>query len=164
VDGSNVTRLTNTLYTNIHSVFSPDGNKIAFVSDRGSNDPNNRNYDIYVMNADGSNQTPLTNTPATDVQPAFSPDGSKIVFSRDFRIYVMNADGSNPINISTSLMHADRYPFYSPDGSKIAFGSLRNGGSTFKVYTMNADGSNQILLTNTSGFVEDDNPTWGGPA
>ncbi|HEY8646642.1 MAG TPA: LpqB family beta-propeller domain-containing protein [Gaiellaceae bacterium] len=41
--------------------FSPDGNKIVFVSDRDGN------AEIYVMNADGSNQVNLTNDPpATD--------------------------------------------------------------------------------------------------
>lgn len=38
--------------------FSPDGNKIAFVSDRDGN------AEIYVMSADGSNQVNLTNDPA----------------------------------------------------------------------------------------------------
>jgi TolB protein len=41
--------------------FSPDGNKIVFVSDRDGN------AEIYVMNADGSGQANLTNDPpATD--------------------------------------------------------------------------------------------------
>lgn len=38
--------------------FSPDGNKIVFVSDRDGN------AEIYVMSADGSNQLNLTNDPA----------------------------------------------------------------------------------------------------
>ena len=77
--------------------WSPDGTKIAFVSDRDGD------TEIYVMNADGSHPTNLTNTSAEDRTPAWSPDGTKIAFvsSRDGSagIYVMNADGSNPTRL-----------------------------------------------------------------
>ena len=47
-----------------------DGSKIAFVSDRDSNNPDTMgNIEIYVMNADGSGQTNLTNNPADDQSP-----------------------------------------------------------------------------------------------
>ena len=55
-------------------VWSPDGTKIAFIS--------NRNYlfTLYVMNADGSNARFLTDVMEPG-EPAWSPDGSKIAFS-----------------------------------------------------------------------------------
>ena len=53
-------------------MWSPDGSKIAFVSDRDGND------EIYVMNADGSNQTRLTNNTVTDISPVWSPEDSSI--------------------------------------------------------------------------------------
>jgi Tol biopolymer transport system component len=72
--------------------WSPDGRKIAFVSDRDGNS------EIYVMNANGSGQRSLTRNPAYDADPAWSPDGRKIAFvsNRDgnYGVYVMNADGS----------------------------------------------------------------------
>jgi len=72
--------------------WSPDGRKIAFVSDR------NGNSEVYVMNADGKGQRNLTRNPAFDADPAWSPDGRKIAFAsnRDgkYGVYVMNADGS----------------------------------------------------------------------
>jgi Tol biopolymer transport system component len=72
--------------------WSPDGRKIAFVSERDGNS------EIYVMNADGSGQRNLTRNPAYDADPAWSPDGRKLAFvsNRDgsYRVYVMNADGS----------------------------------------------------------------------
>ena len=54
--------------------WSPDGRKIAFVSDRDGNS------EIYVMNADGSGQRRLTRNPAYDADPAWSPDGRTIAF------------------------------------------------------------------------------------
>ena len=69
--------------------FSPDGRRIAFVSNR---DQDNQ---IYVMNADGSGQRRLTRRPGNDFAPAWSPDGRRIAFHRvGDGIWVMNADGS----------------------------------------------------------------------
>ena len=72
--------------------WSPDGRKIAFVSNRDGNS------EVYVMNANGSGQRNLTGNPAFDADPAWSPDGRQIAFvsNRDggYAIYVMNADGS----------------------------------------------------------------------
>ena len=72
--------------------WSPDGRKLAFVSDRDGNS------EVYVMNANGSGQRNLTRNPAFDADPAWSPDGRKIAFvsNRDgsYGVYVMNADGS----------------------------------------------------------------------
>ena len=76
------------------AAWSPDGRKMAFVSDRDGN------AEIYVMNADGSAQRRLTRNPASDGGPVWSPDGRKMAFVRvndltfGSEIYVMNADGS----------------------------------------------------------------------
>ncbi|MFL5434279.1 MAG: TolB family protein, partial [Myxococcales bacterium] len=53
---------------------SPDGRKIAFMSDRDGD------IEIYVMNLDGSNPTRLTRSPGRDAHPEWSPDGRKIYF------------------------------------------------------------------------------------
>ena len=56
--------------------FSPDGKRIAFVSNRaGTND-------IWVMNADGSGAVNLTPTPGvTEFTPSFSPDGRRVAYT-----------------------------------------------------------------------------------
>jgi len=53
-DGSGLTNLTNNPAGDGQPVWSPDGSKILFVSDRDGND------EIYVMKADGSDPTNLT--------------------------------------------------------------------------------------------------------
>ena len=92
-DGSGLRNLTpKPVGTYAAPAWSPDGRKIAFVSDRDGNS------EIYVMNADGSGQRSLTRNPAYDADPAWSPDGRKLAFvsNRDgsYGVYVMNADGS----------------------------------------------------------------------
>ena len=91
-NGSNVLQLTDNTSEDVSATTSPDGSKIAFVSNRDGN------YNIYVMNVDGSNEVPLTNNVAFDVTPAWSPDGSKIAFTSERdggirSIWVMNSRG-----------------------------------------------------------------------
>ena len=127
--------------------WSPDGQKIAFVSNR-----DDRDGDIFVMNADGSDQINLTiDNAEIDFFPDWSPDGTRIAFS-SFRggngdVYVMDANGGNLIRL-TDDPEFDGWPAWSPDGSRIAFTSRRDG--THEIYMMNADGSNQVNLTNDS--------------
>lgn len=53
-DGSNVTRLTRNLDTDLDPAWSPDGRQLSFTTNRDANN------EIYLMNADGTNQTRLT--------------------------------------------------------------------------------------------------------
>ena len=112
VDGSNPINLTQSLKKpEVYPEWSPDGQQIAFTSDRDGN------FDIYVMNADGTNPINLTNHLAEDSSPAWSPDGTRIAFQsiRDgnFDIYVMAADGANPINL-TNHPAEDSGPAWGP--------------------------------------------------
>ena len=65
-DGSKPTRLTNHPAFDLFTSWSPDGKKIAFMSQ----------YEIYVMNADGTDQTRLTNNSDDDELPSWGPPGS----------------------------------------------------------------------------------------
>jgi Tol biopolymer transport system component len=97
-DDGSVTNLTKTLGENRGPAWSPDGTKIAFLSNRTGV------FDLYVMNADGSGVTALTADSASEGRPAWSPDGTKIAFAstRDgnWEIYVMNADGSGVVRLT----------------------------------------------------------------
>lgn len=89
-NGTDQTRLTSDPGKDGFPVWSPDGSRIAFQSDRDGN------FEVYVMDADGSNVVRLTDDPAGDGFPDWSPDGSQIAFAsnRDgnFEIYVMDAE------------------------------------------------------------------------
>jgi hypothetical protein len=142
-------------------VWSPDGQKIVFVSYRDGN------ANVYVMNADGTSQTALTNDPATDFGGIWSYDGSKIAFwsERDGNreIYVMDADGSNQTRV-TNHPASDTGPVWSPDGTRLAFNhsdfSLQPPDRG-DVYSINVDGSGLTLLTGgPQDATADYGPSW----
>jgi len=57
-DGTNLRRITQDSQVNLEPAWSPDGNLIAFESNRDGN------FEIYVMNTDGTNQRNLTQNPS----------------------------------------------------------------------------------------------------
>ena len=166
-DGGNPQNLTNDPADDREASWSPDGKRIAFVSER--DEP--RVYaDIYVMDADGSNPQRLTDHDFDDREPSWSPDGERIVFSArreghfenkfaiTYEIYVMDADGGNEQRLTENRKN-DGAPSWSPDGKRIVFEADRKGDfENYDVYVMDADGGNQQKLTNDRGW--DSSPSW----
>ncbi len=134
-DGGNEQRLTENRNNDWDPVWSPDGNRIAFESDRKGDFVN---FDIYVMDADGGNLQKLTNNRAWNGGPSWSPSGERIAFWSNkedkFKadIYVMDADGGNLQNL-TNNRHSDASPAWlnspfsvAPAGKQfVVWGSLK---------------------------------------
>ncbi len=77
-DGKNQKNITQgPLADDLDPSWSPDGERIAFVSDRDGH------REIYVMDADGKNQKNLSNNDFDDWGPSWSPDGKRITFVSD---------------------------------------------------------------------------------
>jgi len=73
--GGEATRLTSNAAYDYNAIWSPDGNKIAFASDR------NGNFDIYLMSAEGGSPKRITTNSAKEIPSSFTPDGKSILFS-----------------------------------------------------------------------------------
>jgi dipeptidyl aminopeptidase/acylaminoacyl peptidase len=62
--------------------WSPDGTRIAFVSDRtGKAYDDSRNTDVWVIPATGGELTKISDHPFDDESPRWSPDSKKILFA-----------------------------------------------------------------------------------
>jgi TolB protein len=149
IDGSNRTQLTDDGGVDDYPTWSPDGKKIAFISDR------TKDVEIYTINVDGSGVKQLTDERGEDWMPDWSPDNKHIAFSSvrsgDWEIYVMDADGEN-VKQLTSEPGEDFEPVWSPDGKMIAYAS--ENGKQKEIRIIDLKGND----------VEMDYPVWGIPS
>ena len=113
LDGSGLTRLTNSPGYDAECAYSPDGKQLVFCSDRDG-DP-----DLYIMDADGGNVRQLTNSPGYDGGPFFSPDGKWIVFRSDrkkqgfLQIMAIGVDGQHETAL-TDNVGVNWAPYWHP--------------------------------------------------
>ncbi len=91
-DGTNRQQMTFDGAQNGDTVWSPNGQFIAYVSDRDGD------TEIYIMTVDGFYVQQLTFNSAYDSSPAWSPDSELIAYvsnqDGDSEIYITNLDGS----------------------------------------------------------------------
>ncbi|MBY0503251.1 MAG: DPP IV N-terminal domain-containing protein [Bryobacteraceae bacterium] len=120
-NGANVQRLTDNQARDVYPRFSPDGNWIAFSSNREGN------YDIYVVAATGGKPKQLTFHTADDTAVGWTPDGKYILFSSVraqgafptvATLFEVSPEGGSERPVPTDWGASGSY---SPDGKKLAF-------------------------------------------
>jgi TolB protein len=133
LEGVALTQLTSDPASDVQPTFSPDGQRIAFASDRAGN------WDIWVMDLSGGAPMQVTSTPADELHPSWSSDGERIVYCA-----MSEAGGAWELWISTARNAATRrfvgfglFPKWSPSGEKILFQRARErGGRLFSIWTV----------------------------
>jgi tricorn protease len=171
-DGSNARRLTAHVARETNPRFSPDGQWVAFSSNRMGNN------DVFVVPVTGGEPRQLTWHSGNDEVQGWTPDGRGIVFSTSrganpwgSPLHIVPVDGGLPMpmdmdNASTGMI--------SLDGARVAFN--RNGfrfnrrgyrgNSSADVYVQDVQTKQVVRLTDTDirqfrDFVHDASPMWG---
>jgi len=116
-----------------HSLdWSPNGEEIAFVSNREPNEDQFFNYDIFVLKVSDRTIRRLTATENAEYRPRWSPDGESLVYQatkrgltdlettmEDTHIWMMNAGGGNRREVGGMIDNRQGAPSWAPDGRSI---------------------------------------------
>jgi len=108
---------------NFHAAFSPDGSKIAFVSDRDGQE------NLWIMNADGSSPRKVSSQREKRMAlPVWTPDGQYVIArlggdsNNDGRgeLWMWHVDGGAGTRVTAENISAS-WPEVSPDGRYIYY-------------------------------------------
>ncbi len=135
--------------------WSPDGNYIAFASNRADN------WDIYLLDLGSGALIRLTHHQSFDGNPSWSPDGQWIAFESyrqgNLDIYVMSTAGKHLRPITTDPA-PDYAPAWAPDSGSVAFTSLRAGGKDVCLRLL--DDEAEVVNLTQSPDLDEDVPAW----
>jgi Tol biopolymer transport system component len=167
-DGTALTRLTDSGSYDGEPAWSPDGQKIAFTSDRDfdGTGPSWLRNELYVMDADGGNVTRLTFSRSGAWHPTWSADGTWIAYESisngSGNLWQAPASGGTPMLLFSSPGF-DGQPAWSPDGTRLALVSDWFAyDSVTDIFLINADGTGFTAVTdgNISDQLNYEEPAW----
>jgi len=136
------------------AVWSPDGNWIAYLSDRSGE------YEVYLRKSDGSGEEKRITT-GGDIwtfAPIWSPDSKMLVFGdKKQRLRYVNIDTGKIVDADRSTNNDINTYTWSPDSKWIAY--TKNADNTLSTIWLHsvAEGKNYQL---TSGLTDDDFPVF----
>jgi Tol biopolymer transport system component len=162
-NGGNVQKLTDSKrdHASVISDWSPDGQRIAFDSDRVDIDGRKDVVQIYLMNADGSGVTQLTRGPGFHGTPGWSPDAANLAIEADWGggraqagIWIIPAsdpdgvtqDEARRLTTVPEGVEFDSEPQFSPDGASIVFTRFKDA-RTSAIHRVSIDGAGLERLT-----------------
>ena len=133
INGNNVRRITSTPATESNPHFSPDGNWIAFSSNRSGNTA------IYLVSKEGGIPKRLTWHPSASFVRAWSPDGKHILYasSRQSAPTGVNHLWTVPVDGGPSNKLSSQWGYdgsYSSDGNKLVIDKMSRWDTEFRAY------------------------------
>lgn len=136
-----LTQITSGEFDESQAVWSPNGQRVVFVSNRTEEPDGNSNSDIWVVAADnadrGETLLQVTTNPGADLSPAWSPDGESIayvtvtqpelIWYATNHLAVVPATGGVPRILTASLDRNVSSPRFAENGRSIFFGLEDSG-------------------------------------
>jgi Tol biopolymer transport system component/DNA-binding winged helix-turn-helix (wHTH) protein len=128
--------------------YSPDGTRIAFVSDRDGEPA------VWIADASGQNERRLA-AAAMFGTPRWSPAGDELAYSvlvspDHVDIFVVNARGGPTRNV-TANGSVNMLPSWSPDGRWIYFASLRT--ARWEIWRVPSGGGDALRISRDGGTL-----------
>jgi len=128
-----LTQITSGDYDESQAVWSPDGTRVAFVSNRTEDPDANFNSDIWIVAADntdkGQTLLQVTTNPGSDTSPAWSPDGKwiayvtvtqpEIIWYATNHLALVSSSGGEPRLLTVQVDRNFSGPRFSTDGRSI---------------------------------------------
>ena len=155
-DQANHRFLTDGSYLVLTPRFSPNSQKITYMSYVNRNNPR-----VYILDIETGQQEIVGEFPGMTFAPRFSPDGKKIVMSfsdpniGNSEIYILDLSTRVSKRITNSSA-IDVSASFSPDGKKIVFNSDRSGRR--HLYITSIDGKNPKRISREAGSYY--TPVW----
>jgi Tol biopolymer transport system component len=136
-------------YFDMAPEYSPDGNRIAFRSNRTGISS------IWVCDRQGQNLQRLVDFGGAQVSaPRWSPDGKQIVFEARVQgssdLYLIPAAGGSPVVFANSSAQ-EVLPYWAADGKSIYYAADHSGD--WQLWQQRLDGGNPVRLTENGGFA-----------
>src|SRR5688572_2252689 len=95
VTGGEAKRITSGQGYDMQPAFSPDGQKLVFISDR------NGSENIWVANADGSKPRAITTTERENyMSPTWTPDGEYVIAAKGAQLWIYHETGGSGLQMT----------------------------------------------------------------
>lgn len=151
-------------YVNNGGALSPDGQKIAYLSDRADY------FDVWLHDLESNKSHRLLQGERSgdfeqlkwlDARMSWSPDGESITFASKAgaldAINILDVKKRDIVKRYRPKLDGIFNPTWSPDGKRIAFVGMKSGQSDLYYYELESG----TLVQVTDDIFSDDDPAWG---
>ncbi len=168
-DGSGFSQVTNLYDGACQPDWSPDGQRLIFISPCLKRQDTYPEAHIFIVNVDGSGLTELI-LPAGSLEPAWSPDGVRIAFSNNlsgmYQIYLFNLADNMVTQLTekteeNSLPDWSRHPAWSPSGTQLIYTGHSQLTGAMQIWVMSDAGRGKTRLVLNDVTFWDFQPAWG---
>ena len=145
-------RLTTNIAIDTEANFSPDGDSIAFTSNRTGQ------VQIYIKNLNSGKIKRASFEGSYNSKPVFSPDGKQLALvhrvGKNYRVALLDIKSRDLTVLTRNKL--DESPYFSPNGGMIIFSTKQDNNSVLSVISLH---NNQVVeLAQKNGEVRE--PSW----